>query len=185
MKKQLLKQPLQFVALFAMLILGCKENPKEAEVEVVEAVEVDNTLTDAQFKAIWEKDVALWETQDSALINTVFAEKFTRTSPGGTSTSAEELTNELNAVGVAFPGLKLNLKHYDICENMVSVHWSVSGDFTGEIAGLKGNGKPYDVIGISVIFVEDGKIVKDESYWDTFAVFAQTGGYKIVEDKTK
>jgi len=31
--------------------------------------------------------------------------------------------------------------------------------------------------------VEDGKIVKDDSYWDTFAVFAQTGGYAIVEAK--
>lgn len=184
MKKQLLKQPLLFVALFAMLIIGCKENPKEAEAEVeaVEAVEVDNTLTDAQFKKIWEKDVALWETQDPALINTVFAENFTRTSPGGTSTNAEELSSELRSVGIAFPGLKLNLNHYDICDNMVSVHWSVSGDFTGEIAGLKGNGKPYNVIGISVIFVEDGKIVKDESYWDTYAVFAQAGGYKIVPE---
>lgn len=177
--------PLLLIALSVILLISCKETPKEDEVQVAEVTEMDNSLSDAQFKAIWEKDVALWETQDSALINTVFAEKFTRTSPGGTSTNAEELTNELNAVGVAFPGLKLNLNHYDICENMVSVHWSVSGDFTGEIAGLKGNGKPYDVIGISVIFVEDGKIVKDESYWDTFAVFAQTGGYKIVEDKTK
>ena len=46
----------------------------------------------------------------------------------------------------------------------------------GEIAGLTGNGKPYKVMGITVITVEDGKIVKDDSYWDSYAVFAQTGG---------
>jgi len=162
-----------------MLVLGCKETPKEAVDEETPAM---TQISDAEFDALWAKEKALWETQDPALIHTVFADNFKRISPGGTSTSDEELTNELNAIRVAFPGLSLNLERYDICGNMVSIHWSVSGDFTGEIAGLKGNGKPYKVIGISVVFIEDGKIVKDDSYWDTFAVFAQTEGYKIVAE---
>ncbi len=167
-----------FIALCAMLILGCKEAPKEAEVEEAPAVA---ELTDEGFKALWEKVDALWEQRDSALINTVYADNFTRTATGGTSTSVEELSNELKAVGVAFPGLKLGLERYDIRGDMVSVIWTVSGDFTGDQAGLTGNGKPYSIKGISVITVEDGKIVKDDSYWDTFAIFAQTGGYTIVE----
>jgi predicted ester cyclase len=179
MKQPILKKFLLFVVLCPMLILGCKENPKEATIEETPAM---TQISDAEFNALWVKVEALWEQGDPALINTVYADNFKRISPGGASTSAEELTNELNAVGVAFPGLSLNLERYDLCGNMASVHWSVSGDFTGEAAGLKGNGKPYKVPGITVLFVEDGKIVKDDSYWDTFAVFAQTGGYKIVED---
>lgn len=179
MKQPSLKKLSLFVALCTMLILGCKETPKEATVEETPAM---SQISDAEFDALWAKEKALWETQDTALIHTVFADNFKRISPGGTSTSDEELTNELNAVGVAFPGLSLNLESYDICGNMISIHWSVSGDFTGEAAGIIGNGKPYKVIGISVVFVEDGKIVKDDSYWDTFAVFAQTGGYKIVAE---
>ena len=49
------------------------------------------------------------------------------------------------------------------------------------MAGLKGNGKPYSVKGMTVFTIEDGKVVTDDSYWDTFAVFGQTGGYTIVE----
>ena len=64
---------------------------------------------------------------------------------------------------------------------MASVIWTVDGNFTGEIAGLKGNGKPYSVKGITVLTIEDGKVVNDDSFWDTFAVFGQTGGYTIVE----
>jgi hypothetical protein len=179
MKQPTLKKPFLFLALCTMLILGCKETPKEATGEKTPAV---NEISESQFNALWANEKALWESQDPALIHTVFADNFKRISPGGTSTSDEELTKELNAVGVAFPGLSLNLERKDICGNMASIHWSVSGDFTGEVAGLKGNGKPYKVMGISVVFVEDGKIVKDDSYWDTYAVFAQTGGYKIVED---
>jgi len=178
MKKLTFNRSFLFVALSALLILGCKEAPKVAEVE--EAVTVAG-ITDSEFNTLWEKVAALWEQRDSALIQGVYADEFIRISPGGTSTSAEELANELNAVGVAFPGLKLNLLSYDICGNMVSTHWSVEGDFTGEIAGLKGNGKPYSVKGITVITVEGGKIIKDDSYWDTYAVFAQAGGYAIVE----
>lgn len=182
MKKLTFNRSFLFVALSALLILGCKEAPKEAEVEDVVAV---TGITDSEFNSLWEKVDALWEQRDSAQIHGVYADEFIRISPGGTSTSIEELTNELNAVGIAFPGLKLNLLSYDICGNMVSTHWSVEGDFTGKIAGLIGNGNPYSVKGISVITVEGGKIIKDDSYWDTYAVFAQTGGYAIVEINTE
>ena len=181
MKQLTLKKSFLFVALSTMLILGCKEVPKEAD--VLETLAVAE-LTDASFNALWVKVEALWDQQDPALIHSVYADKFVRKATGGTSTSDEELTNELNAVGMAFPGLKLNLVSYDICGNMASVIWSVDGNFTGKIAGLTGNGKPYSVKGITVITVEDDKIVKDDSYWDTFAVFAQTGGYAIVEAAT-
>jgi len=176
--KQLSNQkPFLLLILFTVFILNCKEAVKEAEIEEIEA-KVE--LTDAMFNSLWEKVDALWEQRDPALINTVYADDFIRISPGGTSRSSEELTNELSAVGTAFPGMTLNLVRYDIRGDMVSVHWSVDGNFTGEIAGLKGNGKPYGVKGITVIIVKDGKIVKDDSYWDTYAVFAQAGGYSIV-----
>ena len=168
------------VLLFSTFFLNCKEAVKEVEVEKVEA-QVE--ITDASFNALWQKVDALWEQRDPALIHDVYADDFIRISPGGTSKSAEELTNELNGVGTAFPGLALNLVRYDIRGDIVSIHWTVDGNFTGEIAGLKGNGKPYSVKGITVATVKDGKIVKDDSYWDTYAVFAQTGDYAIVKTK--
>lgn len=170
-----------FMVIIAMCILGCKETTEQAVVEESPAV---TELTDTGFTALWKKVDALWEQGDAALISTVYADNFIRISPGGTSTSVEELTSELNAVGVAFPDLKLNLERYDVRSNMVMVHWSVEGTFTGEQGGIKGNGKPYKVVGVSIITVEDNKIVKDDSYWDTFAVFRQTG-YAIVEGEVE
>jgi steroid delta-isomerase-like uncharacterized protein len=161
-----------FSALFAMLIFGCEEAPKQA-------------LNDADFNALWDKVDALWEKGDPALIHSVYADNFERIATGGTSNSAEELSTELNAVQSAFPDMKLNLVRYAIHGDMVSVHWTVDGNFTGEIAGLKGNGNPYSVKGITIFTLENGKVVKDDSYWDTFAVFRQVGGYAIVEVETE
>ncbi|MEH6538343.1 MAG: nuclear transport factor 2 family protein [Psychroserpens sp.] len=178
MKQLILKKSLLFIALIAFLTFGCKDAPKEEVIE--ETVDV-TAFSDADFNALWEKVDALWEQRDPALIHTVYADTFTRAATGGTSTSSEELTNELDAVGEAFPGMTLNLVSYNIGGNMASVIWTVDGNFTGEIAGLKGNGKPYSVKGITVLTIEDGKVVNDDSSWDTFAVFGQTGGYTIVE----
>ncbi|WP_282134109.1 ester cyclase [Seonamhaeicola maritimus] len=178
MKQLTLKKSFLFIVLITLLSLGCKDVPKEEVIE--EKVDV-TAISDADFNTLWKKIDALWEQRDPALIHTVYADTFTRAATGGTSTSSEELTNELNAVGKAFPGMKLNLVSYKIAGNMVSVIWTVDGNFTGEIAGLKGNGKPYSVKGITVLTIENGKVVNDDSFWDTFAVFGQTGGYGIVE----
>ncbi len=173
MKHFLPTRSFQMIAIFAFLFLACKEAPKPAEHEEKAPTAV---FGDTEFQALWEKVDLLWEKRESGLVNTVYAEDFIRISPAGKSTSVEELSNEMNAIIGAYPNMTLELERYDIRGNMVIVHWSVDGTFTGELAGVQGNGKPFsNVVGVSIITVENGKIVKDDSYWDTFAVFAQAG----------
>ena len=88
MKKLELNKSFLSIALCAIFILSCKQAPKEL-----------SALTDANFNALCEKVDALWEHGDPELIHTAYADNFVRVSPGATSKSAEELTNELNAVG--------------------------------------------------------------------------------------
>lgn len=158
--------------IFVLAAYGCKEMHQEHQGDIEESA----ALTDDDFKVLWGHIDALWEQKDISLAGNVYAENFTRVSPGGTSSSYDELSNELNAINGAYPDMTLDLKSYDLCGNRAVVHWSVNGTFTGELGGIKGNGKPFeDVVGVTIMYVEDGKIVNDESYWDTFSVFAQTG----------
>lgn len=180
--KQLSLKPIQFITILILVLTACNPAPKPAEQEEKNTT---TTISDAEFQALWEKIDLLWEKRESNLVSSVFASNFTRISPAGTSTSVEELTNEMNAITGAYPDLTLDLERFDIRGNMVIVHWSVNGTFTGELGGVKGNGKPFsDVVGVTVITVENGLIVKDDSYWDTFAVFAQTG-YTIASPETE
>ena len=68
MKKPTLNKSVLFVAFCTMLILGCKETPKEAEVEETVAA---TELTDEAFNALWQNVDALWEQRNPALIHTV------------------------------------------------------------------------------------------------------------------
>lgn len=174
---------LVFLMAFCFLfILSCKEKIKEETLSEKQSIE---EISDKEFKELWEKVDALWEKKDPNLIYTVYADNFKRISPGGTSTSVEELTKELKSINNAYPDMTLDLERFNILGDMVIVHWSVDGTFTGELGGVKGNGKPFkDVIGISVFTVKNGKIIKDDSYWDTFAIFRQTG-YIIQEGAKK
>lgn len=180
--KQLSLKSIQFITISVLLLTACNPAPKQAEQEEKNAI---TAISDADFQALWEKVDLLWEKRESNLVSSAYASNFIRISPAGTSTSVEELTNEMNAIGGAYPDMTLELERYDIRGNMVIVHWSVDGTFTGELGGVKGNGKPFsNVIGVTVITVENGLIVKDDSYWDTFAAFAQTG-YTIAASETE
>jgi hypothetical protein len=71
MKKLTKNMPIYIIAISIILLIGCKETPKEEEVKVSEVVAMDNSLTDEQFNALWENIHALWEKQDPALIHSV------------------------------------------------------------------------------------------------------------------
>ena len=180
--KQLSLKPIQIFTIFILILVACNPAPKQAEQEEKNTTV---TISDAEFQVLWEKVDLLWEKRESNLISSVYASNFTRICPAGTSTSAEDLTNEMNAINGAYPDMTLELERYDIRGNMVIVHWSVDGTFTGELGGVNGNGKPFsNVVGVTVITVENGLIINDDSYWDTFAVFAQTG-YTIASSETE
>ncbi len=174
-------KPITWILMMTVCLLftyGCKDQPKKEEIEVDNS---ETELSEADFKDLWDRADALWEKKDPNLIGSVYADNFTRISPGGTSKSAEELSQELAAINNAYPDMTLDLERYEILGDKVIVHWSVDGTFTGELAGVKGNGKAFnDIVGVSIFTIEDGKIVEDDSYWDTFAIFGQTG-YSIVE----
>ncbi|GAA3568256.1 ester cyclase [Snuella lapsa] len=170
------------LALFLLIVLGCKEQSASTSVATLS---IDEEITDTDFKALWDKVDLLWEKRDTALIHTVFANDFIRVSPGGTSSSAAELANEFNIINGAYPDMELHLVRYDIRGNMVVIHWSVDGTFTGELIGVKGNGKPFKGLsGITVFTIKDGKVVRDDSSWNTLELFIQTG-YDIVDASTK
>lgn len=163
---------------------SCKDAP-DKPVEKIEDNQFEEVplISHSDFKAIWEQIDKLWERRDPELIPTVYAEEFVRVSPSGTSTNIEELTKEFNLITSAYPDMQLNLDDYTIKDNTIVVYWSVDGTFSGELLGVKGNGKPFqDLKGISLFTFKDGKIAKDDSYWNTLELFTQTG-YSIMEKK--
>lgn len=174
--------------LFAGLILllnSCNDQPerKEKESAIVEKIDVDTQFNDEDFKGLWKNVKALWEKRQDSIVHKVYADEFIRVSPAGEFTNAEELSQELQAIEGAYPDLSLDMKSYDLCEDKVIVIWTVSGTFTGELMGLKGNGAKFkNKEGITIFTLVDGKVVDDRSYWDSFMILRDVG-YQIKPGK--
>lgn len=136
---------------------------------------VDLTLDEV--KAVWEKIEKMWETQDVAMVAETYAESFTRTSPSGVSTNAEEFDKmELSAYRSAFPDLALELGNITISGNIAVVEWTSSGTFSGPFGPLEPNNARFEKTGgISVLTIENGKVTKDVTYINQLVAWMQMG----------
>lgn len=58
----------------------------------------------------------------------------------------------------------------------IAVHWQAEGTFTGRpYQGIKATGGGVRMEGVDLVRVEDGKIVRLDSYWDDASVTRQLG----------
>ena len=171
--KKIINTQVLLIALFFVTIMYSCQTTTSTEPS---ATSTEQGLTTAEFEALWNKIDKLWEEKDPALISTVYADEFVRTCPSGTSRSEEDLSKELNGIRNAYPDMTLDLASYDLCGNMAIIHWTVDGTFTGSFGDVQGNGKKFTKdAGVTIATVENGKITKDVSYWDSYEALRQAG----------
>jgi predicted ester cyclase len=76
----------------------------------------------------------------------------------------------------AFPDFRYEVLSTVAEGDLVAVHWRASGRFTGaSYQGIRPTGGRADAGGLDLVRVEDGKIVRLDSYWDDASVTRQLG----------
>jgi steroid delta-isomerase-like uncharacterized protein len=76
----------------------------------------------------------------------------------------------------AFPDFRYEVVTMVAEGDRVAVHWRASGTFTGaSYQGIHATGGRADAEGVDLLRVEDGKIVRLDSYWDDASVTRQLG----------
>lgn len=139
--------------------------------------EAESGLSVDEVNAIWTKIDQMWETQDATLVGEIYAETFSRTSPSGVSTSAEELDqNELGLYRSAFPDMTIDQGEVTISGNTAVVQWTSSGTFSGPFGPMEPNNARFENTGgISVLTIEDGKVTKDVTYINQLVAWMEMG----------
>jgi predicted ester cyclase len=80
------------------------------------------------------------------------------------------------AVFAAFPDFAYEVIGLIAEGDRVAVHWRAEGTFTGEpYQGIDANGAHVTIEGADICRVEDGLLVRLDSYWDDSAVARQLG----------
>lgn len=118
-----------------------------------------------------------WNEKDLSVIDSVFANSFTRRVNGvNLATNKNELAANLQVYFSGFPDLKIKLDDTVSAENQVYIHWTLTGTHTGVYGELPPTGKRIKISGISrVNFDQNGKIVHEEVFYNELSLLQQMG----------
>jgi len=126
----------------------------------------------ALLDGITAHDLSQWEA--------LLADNFTCSYPGFRDGHGKEAAKAYNAPFlVAFPDLRFDIIRTVADGDTVVYVWSGKGTHGGPLTLPSGTvpptGKRADVPGILVTTIQDGKIVREETYWNQVELLAQLG----------
>jgi len=88
----------------------------------------------------------------------------------------EELRNFAEAFFATFPDVEFTLAGPPIQSgNRAAVAWRVTGTQQGEFLGIPPSNQKMDLMGVSMMEVQDGKVVRNSDFWDMATLLRQIG----------
>ncbi len=120
----------------------------------------------------------LVSTGDPALADELLAPEFRYYGPpslGPEPADREAFKQLLAAYHQGFPDLREAVEDQLIDGDRITQFTVLRGTITGEMAGMKPTGRAYEVRGIEVVRVVDGRIVETRIMFDSLGLMQQTG----------
>lgn len=74
-----------------------------------------------------------------------------------------------------YPDLHFAAKSCFSSGNRIATEWTMRGTHTGDSPRFKATGKKFSIPGVSVIEIQDGKIIRETDYWDMCSLLRQLG----------
>ena len=93
----------------------------------------------------------------------------------GRKFSLEEDNESGRALRAAAPDMKVSVERMAGDDDLVAVHWRATGTNSVDSAGMPGNGKPFDVEGMTFFRFDRGRIVEEWSVTDWMTLMKQLG----------
>ena len=94
---------------------------------------------------------------------------------GGKSFTLEQDNESGKALRAAAPDVRVSVERMAGETDLVAVHWRAVGTNTAASAGMPGNGKRFDVEGMTFFRFEKGLIIEEWSVTDWMALMKQLG----------
>lgn len=87
----------------------------------------------------------------------------------------EAVCGFLSAFRAGFPDMRMTVDDAFGGDDRVAVRWHMTGTHTADLFGIPPTGRPATVKGVSILRIEDGKIVEDWVQEDTHGLMIQLG----------
>ena len=83
-----------------------------------------------------------------------------------------------------FSNFKGTIEEVNIKGDRIWSRYSMSGINTGPLGQIPATGKKFQITGMAITRIKDGKIIEDETYWNVWDFYNQLG-FKLLPPETK
>jgi len=120
---------------------------------------------------------SVWNKKELNNLDSFFIPKFTRNENNiETATDNVELTADVNVIFTAFPDLSVTLEYIVPKDNMVFIHWDLTGTNTGVYGDYPPTGNKVKISGTTRFdFNESGKIISEKVVYNELSLLQQLG----------
>ncbi len=115
-------------------------------------------------------------TRDPDLVDELFAPDYVHHDPfPGMSPDREGTKRSFSLVQTAFPDAEFEIEEVVAGEDKAAVRWTLRGTHEGEWLGIPPTGRRFEIPGMHMIRIHDGKIVEEWRNGDRLAMMQQLG----------
>ncbi len=170
MKKLLMILPLVLILCF---MVGCQDKEALAELEAMKA----QAEVEEQNKEIVNRMWEAWEKGDFEAFKDALAPDYVYYFPSRStkSISREESIEFGKMLHNAFPDFTFSIEELFAVEDIVISRFILRGTHEGEYMGIPRTGNKFESSGISIIRIENGKIVEEREEYDSLDEMQQLG----------
>jgi steroid delta-isomerase-like uncharacterized protein len=128
-------------------------------------------------QAVFNLLTQLWNTGDSELLPQVYTEQVERTDPNSLQPTRgrQQLAAYISGVHAGFRDFKLEIIGRIGEGDQFATEWTCTGTHTGVFQGIPATGRRVTISGVSLNWMQDGKIAVEKAYYDRLAMLQQLG----------
>jgi len=170
MKKLLMILPMVLILCF---MVGCQDKKAMAELEEFKA----QAEVEEQNKELVKREWEAWNKGDFETYKELLAPDYVYYLPSrSTKPMSREETIEMGKMlRKAFPDISWSIEELIATEDKIIIRFIERGTHEGEFMGIPATGNKYEISGISIRRIENGKVVEDKEDFDMLGLYQQLG----------
>lgn len=121
--------------------------------------------------------MAMWNSHDCSRADEIYAQEYRGIDITDASrvTGPEGVAKQLDRFYRAFPDLKFQPEETILENNRVALYWSARGTHQGPLLNIPPSGRRVHVHGVSMIRIENSRIIRGVHMWDMAALLRAIG----------
>jgi steroid delta-isomerase-like uncharacterized protein len=161
-------------------MVGCQDKEAMAELE---AMRVEAKVW-GQNEALVMRFYEAWNSGEIEAISEIVSPDYVWHQASGQDVSLEQMIELLKSQMVAFPDRNFNVEDIFAKGGKVALRYIHKGTHEGDVEGFPATGNKFEITGIEIYRVEDGKIVETWEANDSLGFYQQLG-FELVPKEEK